>query len=144
MFKTPKECYSYIVENGLETSVLSAMMRQVGNFSIAEIADGKFKEFDGNVRFISKGYNINMTLEDDDIITAVLNGLYVSAFISRKDDKYQVHFLVSGYPKSMKCHFEEEIAKDVVRYMIMSTIVACQLNSVKKVEEYIKDFLVVE
>ena len=39
----------------------------------------------------------------------------------------------------MKCRYEEKIAKGVVRYMIMSTIVACRLDSEKKVREYIAE-----
>ena len=42
MFKTPKECYEYIVKNELETAVISAMMQQTDNYSIAEIAKEKF------------------------------------------------------------------------------------------------------
>ena len=81
----------------------------------------------------------NIPVTDDEIVTAVLNGLYVSAFLSRNQDKYQIHFLVSGYPVDMKCRYEEHIAKGVVKYMIMSTIVACRLDSEKKLKEYIAD-----
>ena len=42
MFKTPKECYDYIVKNELETAVIGAMMQQTDNYSIAEIADARF------------------------------------------------------------------------------------------------------
>ena len=76
-------------------------------------------------------------MTDDEIVTAVLNGLYVSAFLSRKDDNYRVHFLVSGYPAEMKARFEEEITKEVVRYMIMSVIMACRLDREKKLKIYI-------
>ena len=120
MFNTPTDCYNYIIENDFEMPVLGAMMNHVGGYSIAEIADGRFHN-------------------RDEIVTAVLNGLYVSAFISRNQDKYQIHFLVSGYPVDMKCRYEEHIAKGVVKYMIMSTIVACRLDSEKKLKEYIAD-----
>ena len=139
MFNTPTDCYNYIIENDLEMPVLGAMMNHVGGYSIAEIADGRFHNRDGEVSFSSPGYKINIPVTDDEIVTAVLNGLYVSAFLSRNQDKYQIHFLVSGYPVDMKCRYEEEIAMGGVRYMIMSTIVACRLDSEKKVREYIAE-----
>ena len=98
MFNTPTDCYNYIIENDLEMPVLGAMMNHVGGYSIAEIADGRFHNRDEAVSFSSPGYKINIPVTDDEIVTAVLNGLYVSAFISRNQDKYQIHFLVSGYP----------------------------------------------
>lgn len=98
MFKTPKECYDYIVKNELETAVIGAMMQQTDNYSIAEIADARFHNREGKISFTSAGYKINIEVTDDEIVTAVLNGLYVSAFLSRKDDNYRVHFLVSGLP----------------------------------------------
>lgn len=42
MFKTPKECYDYIVKNEMETAIIGAMMQQTDNYSIAEIADARF------------------------------------------------------------------------------------------------------
>ena len=139
MFNTPADCYKYIIDNDIEMPVLGAIMNHAKDYSIAEIADGRFHNRDGVVSFSSPGYKVNKAVTDDEIVTAVLNGLYVSAFISRHADKYQIHFLVSGYPIDMKCRYEEEIAKGVVRYMIMSTIVACRLDSEKKVREYIAE-----
>ena len=139
VFSTPKECYDYIIKNNLEMPVLGTMMNHLKDYSIAEIADARFHITAGVVSITSAGYRINVPITDDEIATAVLNGIYVSAFISRKEDKYQIHFLVSGYPKEMKCKYEEEIAKDVVRYMIMSTITACRLDSEKKLREYINN-----
>ena len=76
-------------------------------------------------------------ITDDDIITAVMNGLYVSAFISRQGDAYNVHFLVHAYPENMKSQFDDEILKEVLRYMIMMTIVRLRLDTPEKVEEYL-------
>lgn len=137
MFKTPKECYDYIVQNQLETAVIGAMMQQTDNYSIAEIADAKFQNKEGKIFFSSAGYKIHVEVPDEEIVTAVLNELYVSAFLSRKDDNYQVHFLVSGYPAAMKTRFEEEITRQVVKYMLMSVITACRLDSRKKLKNYI-------
>ena len=75
---------------------------------------------------------------DDDIITAVLNGLYVSAFISRYKEEYNVHFLVHAYPETKKAQFEDAILKEVVRYMIMMTIVRLRLDTPQKVKDYLK------
>lgn len=111
MFNTPADCYKYIIDNDIEMPVLGAMMNHAKDYSIAEIADGRFHNRDGVVSFSSPGYKVNIAVTDDEIVTAVLNGLYVSAFISRHADKYQIHFLVSGYPIDMKCRYEEEIAK---------------------------------
>ena len=86
MFNTPTDCYNYIIENDLEMPVLGAMMNHVGGYSIAEIADGRFHNSDGAVSFSSQGYKINIPVTDDEIVTAVLNGLYVSAFLSRNQD----------------------------------------------------------
>ena len=76
-------------------------------------------------------------ITDDDILTAIMNGLYVSAFISRQGDAYNVHFLVHAYPENMKSQFDEEILKEVLRYMIMMTIVRLRLDTPEKVEEYL-------
>ena len=60
MFKTPKECYDYIVKNELETAVIGAMMQQTDNYSIAEIADARFHNREGKISFTSAGYKINI------------------------------------------------------------------------------------
>ena len=75
--------------------------------------------------------------DDDEILTAAINGLYISAFISRKDDKYNVHFLVHQYPESMKAQFEEAIMNEVINYMISTTILALRLDCPEKVNQYI-------
>ena len=76
MFNTPTDCYNYIIENDLEMPVLGAMMNHVGGYSIAEIADGRFHNRDGEVSFSSPGYKINIPVTDDEIVTAVLKVIY--------------------------------------------------------------------
>lgn len=119
MAYTPNDIYDYIIENDRESEFLQAITLHKQNFSIGEITDRRFlvKE-DKTVKFISKMYKINIQITDDDIITAVMNGLYVSAFISRQGDAYNVHFLVHAYPENMKSQFDDEILKEVLRYMI--------------------------
>ena len=82
MAYTPNDIYDYIIENDRESEFLQAITLHKQNFSIGEITDRRFlvKE-DKTVKFISKMYKINIQITDDDIITAVMNGLYVSAFI---------------------------------------------------------------
>ena len=71
------------------------------------------------------------------MLTAAINGMYISAFISRKDDNYRVHFLLHKYPDQMKTRFEEEITKDVINYMIYGTIIALRLDKPEKVKTYL-------
>lgn len=136
MFNTPTEAYNYIMENHLEVDFFSSMMMHKCDFTIAEIADGKFVVDNSYVFFRSKGYNINIQIEDEEIAAAAKNGLYISSFISKKSSNRNVHFLVSMYPASMKGQFEEEIVQDVVKYMIISTVVACNLNEETKIGDF--------
>ena len=122
MAYTPNDIYDYIIENDRESEFLQAITLHKQNFSIGEITEM---------------YKINIQITDDDIITAVMNGLYVSAFISRQGDAYNVHFLVHAYPENMKSQFDDEILKEVLRYMIMMTIVRLRLDTPEKVEEYL-------
>ena len=66
-----------------------------------------------------------------------MNEKVLSAFISRQGDVYNVHFLVHAYPENMKSQFEDEILKEVLRYMIMMTIVRLRLDTPEKVEKYL-------
>ena len=134
---TPNQIVDYIIDNGLEADFLANMQLHKRDFSIGEIADKKFILRDGQCFFKSKMYSINTEIADEDIITAVHNELYISAFISRKSDSYNVHFLVHQYPKRMKEQFENDITMEVIRYMIMSTVLALRLDTIEKVKDYI-------
>ena len=135
---TPNQIVDYIIDNHLEADFLANMQVHKGDFSIGEIADKKLILKDEKCFLISKNYSINTQITDEDIIVAVHNKLYVSAFISRKSDTYNVHFLVHMYPESMKQQFENEITMDVIRYMITSTVIALRLDSIDKVKKYIE------
>lgn len=135
---TPNQIVDYIIDNHLEADFLANMQVHKGDFSIGEIADKKLVLKDEKCFLISKNYSINTQITDEDIIVAVHNKLYVSAFISRKSDTYNVHFLVHMYPESMKQQFENEITMDVIRYMITSTVIALRLDSIDKVKKYIE------
>lgn len=135
---TPRDIYNYVVENNKESDFLTAMSLHKGGYSIGEIPDKEFTAHKDYCKLISKAYSLNIDIEDDDIITAVKNKLYVTPFISRKDDDYQIHFLVHQYPEAMKTQFEEAIAKEVVEYMIIKTIIALKLDSEYKIDKYLE------
>ena len=135
---SPKDILNYVLENEKEYAFLSALALHKMNFSIGEITDAVFKIREDRCKLFSKAYDLKLDVNDDEIYTAVHNGLYVSSFISRFDNQYQVHFLVHQYPVSMKGQFEEEITKEVVNYMIFNTILALRLDTYEKVDQYMK------
>lgn len=135
---TPQDIYNYVVKSGKESDFLSAIMLRKQDFSIAEIADTVFRMEGGECRLQSGQYKLDLAISDEDIITAAANQLYITAFLSRHGETYQVHFLVHRYPAAEKARFEEEIAQEVVRYMILKTIVTLKLTTWKKVDEYIR------
>lgn len=134
---TPQDIYQYVVNSGKEAEFLSAMMLQKQQYSIAEIADTVFSLDNGVCRLQSQQFKLNLPIQDEDIVTAVHNKLYITAFLSRHVDEYQVHFLVHRCPAALKAQYEEQITQEVVRYMILKTIVALRLTTWKKVDEYI-------
>lgn len=134
---TPADILRYVYENELDFQFMSAIMMQTDGYSIAEIADKRFVQVKEEYRLKSVLYKLNVTVADDDIVTAINNQLYISAFLSRIGENYQVHFLVHRYPISMKERFEDEIAREVVQYMIAKTIVALRLDTPEKVDAYI-------
>lgn len=131
------EVVDYIFNNGLEMDFYGQVMMHKGGYSIMEIADAKFVRFGSEVQFNSENFKLSIAITDDDIITAVINKLQISSFISRNGENYQVSFLVHNYPTSMKERFAEEIAKDVMRYMISNAVVTLKLDSIDKVKGYI-------
>ena len=114
-----------------------ALASHVENFSIGEITDKRIEKRGEDYFLVSKAYSLDIKLTDDEILTAAMNGLYISAFISRKDDNYKLHFLVHKYPQSMKSRFEEEITKEVIDYMIQGTILALRLDTPDKIHSYL-------
>lgn len=135
---TPYDMLNYVIEHKMEASFFTALSMHVGNYSIGEIADKEFEEKNGKYYFCSKSFKIRVEVTDEDVITAFLNKLYVSAFISRQDETYQVHFLVHRYPESMKSQFDDKITDEVVQYMILKTIVALRLDTKEKIRKYCK------
>jgi hypothetical protein len=134
---TPKDILNYVYEKKLDTDFLLAIAAHMDNFSIGEITDKQIKKRGEDFCLTSKAYQLDVKLTDDEVLTAAINGLYISAFISRKDDNYRVHFLVHQYPESMKEKFEEAITKDVIDYMIYGTIMALRLDTPEKIQAYL-------
>ena len=138
MSYTPRDILAYVYEKHLEDEFLLALASHVENFSIGEITDKKIEKRGEDYFLVSKAYALDIKLTDDEILTAAMNGLYISAFISRKEDIYKLHFLVHKYPQSMKSRFEVEITKEVVDYMIQGTILALRLDTPEKIDRYVK------
>ena len=137
MSYTPRDILAYVYEKHLEDEFLLAIASHVENFSIGEITDKKIEKRGEDYFLVSKAYALDIKLTDDEILTAAMNGLYISAFISRKEENYKIHFLVHKYPQSMKSRFEEEITKEVIDYMIQGTILALRLDTPDKIHSYL-------
>lgn len=60
-----------------------------------------------------------------------------SAFVSRFNDSYNIHFLIHPCKEADKADYEDEILNRVIRYMIMNTIVSLRLDSPEKIDDYI-------
>ncbi|MEE1009374.1 MAG: hypothetical protein UH963_09590 [Agathobacter sp.] len=134
---SPRDILNIVKEQGREADFFTSLTSHINNYTIAEITDCKYKEKDGKYFLMSQTYKLNIEITDDDILTALMNKLYVSAFISRFNDSYNIHFLVHRYPASMKPKFEEEIAGEVFDYMMLKTIITLRLDNPKKLEEYL-------
>lgn len=137
MAYSPADILRYVYDNELDFAFMNAIMMQQGGYSIAEVSDKRFVQVKEEYRLKSVLYKLNVTVTDDEIITAILNQMYISTFISRMGESYQIHFLVHRYPISMKERFEEEITKEVVQYMIAKTIVTLRLDTPAKIKEYL-------
>ena len=137
MSYTLRDILAYVYENHLEDEFLLALASHVENFSIGEITDKRIEKRGEDHFLVSKAYALDIKLTDDEILTAAMNGLYISAFISRKEDNYKLHFLVHKYPQSMKSRFEEEITKEVIDYMIQGTILALRPDTPDKIHSYL-------
>lgn len=133
----PKELLDFIIEEKMEQEFFQAMMQHVQGYSIAEITDRAFTQQDATYRMQSEMFALDIEVVEDDIITAIMNKLYVSAFLSRYEDTYQIHFLVHPYPERMKEKFEEKITEDVVHYMILQTIVSLKMDTKGKIRTYV-------
>lgn len=134
---TPGDILNYVVEEKMESDFMVALTSHKMNYSIGEIVDRQFEKRGGGFHLCSASYRLDLPIEDEDIVTALGNGLYVSPFVERYGERYRIHFLVHPYPVFMKERFDEEILAEVIRYMIGKTILALRLDTPEKVMEYI-------
>ena len=137
MSYSPKDIVQYIENADLVADFLTALMMSRRQFTISEITDARFVHLLDTWRLQSAGYDLNVVIGDEDIVTALHNGLYVSAFLCRFENSLSVHFLVHQYPVSMKEQFAEELAREVVQYLIYKTVLALRLDTPEKVLEYL-------
>lgn len=134
---TPVDILNYVINNDLEYMFMNALAYHKQGYSIGEITDRKYIIKDEICRIKSESYSINVPITDDEICAALRCGMYVSAFICRYNDNYQLHFFVHKNLASEKSEYDEDITKEVVQYMIIRTIIALKLDSYEKINEYI-------
>lgn len=134
---TPYDIFDYIKDNNYDSDFMLAIFNHRNGYSIGEITDSKYVKKAKGWYIHSDSYHLNIQIMDSDVIQALDEELYISTFISRFQDDYNVHFLVHKYPKKLKANYDELILQEVVRYMIMMTIVKLHLNTPQKVEDYL-------
>lgn len=133
---SPRDILAYVVDEKLEADFLTAIMLHKQGWSIAEIADRQLWMVDGKCYLKSESYGLNLEISDEEIVAAVKAKLYVSVFIAKKEDDRQLHFFVHRYPVERKAEFDENIAEEVVQYMIFKSIIALRLDTPEKVKDY--------
>lgn len=135
---TPTDILEYVLENKKEADFLVAISMHRYGYSIAEIVDLKIKAEAEGVYFRSQSYNLNQLVQDEEIVGAYKAGRYISAFISRFEENYQIHFLIHDCLQQEKMQYENEIVERVVQYMILKTIKQFRMDTPQKVDEYLK------
>lgn len=136
---TPVEILDYVIDNEKEADFMVSMTMHKYGYSIGEITDVIFKWKDDHLKMISKAYKLNQIIDDPDIVIAAQAGKYISSFISRYNDAYQIHFLVHDCMKEDKEKYDDEITKRVIQYMIFKTIKQLRLDTPEKVDSYLKN-----
>ena len=135
---TPVDILDYVLQNELDSSFMSSLLLHKNNFTIAEIPDRKYLDKGDHIRLKSQSYDLNMRVDDPEIVAAIKCGKYVTSFIARNINSYQVHFLVHKCSAEKKSDNEDIIAREVIQYMILKTIIALRLDSFEKVDAYCK------
>ena len=70
---TPGEILNYVHEKELDTEFLIALSNYVQNFSIGEITDKKIEKRGEDFYLVSKAYDLDIRLTDDEILTAFIS-----------------------------------------------------------------------
>lgn len=138
MAYTPVDILDYILDNNRDADFMLAMSMHKMGYSIGEIPDAKFEWNDDKMSIQSDAYRLQREVVDMDIMVAYRAGKYISTFISRFGEMYQIHFLVHDYMVEEKSEHEEEIAERVVQYMILKTIKQLRLDTPEKAEQFMK------
>lgn len=138
MAYTPVDILDYILDNNRDADFMLAMSMHKMGYSIGEIPDVKFEWNDDKMSIQSDAYRLQREVADMDIMVANRAGKYISTFISRFGEMYQIHFLVHVYMVEEKSAHEEEIAERVVQYMILKTIKQLRLDTPEKAEQFMK------
>lgn len=138
MAYTPVDILDYILDNNRDADFMLAMSMHKMGYSIGEIPDVKFEWNDDKMSILSDAYRLQREVADMDIMVANRAGKYISTFISRFGEMYQIHFLVHDYMVEEKSAHEEEIAERVVQYMILKTIKQLRLDTPEKAEQFMK------
>lgn len=138
MAYTPVDILDYILDNNRDADFMLAMSMHKMGYSIGEIPDVKFEWNDDKMSILSDAYRLQREVADMDIMVANRAGKYISTFISRFGEMYQIHFLVHDYMVEEKSAHEEEIAERVVQYMILKTIKQLRIDTPEKAEQFMK------
>lgn len=134
-----EEMCQYMKDEELVIPVLHANRVCKNRYSIMEIFDAEFQREGDKVRLISKDLDLYELMEDDNIITAVINEIYLTAFVERNQDAYFVHVLVSKYPRCLKKRYEKEIFDEMIDYMLQQIIKSQNLTTKGRLMKYIED-----
>ena len=134
---TPIDILEYILDNEKEADFMVSLTMHKCGYSIGELTDLELYWDEERLFLRSKLYKINNQITDEDIMVASKAGKYISAFLSRYNDTFQVHFLVHECMIEDKNVYEDEIAQRVIQYMILKTIKQLRLDTPDKVDEYI-------
>ena len=135
---SPVDILDYVLENDKDADFFVAISLHKYGYSIGEIPDLKLEWTNEKLYLKSEAYKLNQPVADMDIMIASKSGKYISAFISRYNDTYQIHFLVHECLASDKANHEDEITNRVVQYMILKTIKQLRLDTPEKVDAYLK------
>ena len=119
---SPVDILDYVLSNDKDADFMLSISLHKQGYSIGEIPDLKLVWINDQLIMKSNAYNLEQTVADMDIMIASKSGKYISAFISRYSENYQIHFLVHECLLDEKPKFEDDIANRVVQYMILKTI----------------------
>ena len=81
---TPRDILDYIYDKQQATQFLLTLSGHKQNFLIGEITDKEIVKRGEDFYLVSKSYKLDIKITDDEVLTAAMNCLYISAVIYRK------------------------------------------------------------